>query len=75
MRQLKHPNIITLQDIYETDSELILVLELYVFCVQNYTLFRAFTSFRSSVMSESHIISDSTTSLRLSHYFLTINAE
>lgn len=29
MRQLKHPNIITLHEIYETDSELILVLELY----------------------------------------------
>lgn len=28
MRQLKHPNIISLQDIYETDSELVLVLEL-----------------------------------------------
>jgi serine/threonine protein kinase len=30
MRQLKHPNVISLQDIYETDADLILVLELYV---------------------------------------------
>lgn len=30
MRQLKHPNIISLIEIYETDVDLILVLELYV---------------------------------------------
>ena len=38
MKQLTHPNIITLQDIYETDSELILVLELYVYLTYTFLL-------------------------------------
>jgi serine/threonine protein kinase len=61
MRQLKHPNIISLQDIYETDSELILVLELYVIILLH-MLFHAFAPFRND---KSHTRS----SVFLLHYF------
>lgn len=44
MRQLKHTNIISLQEIYETDSELILVLELYVHTFV-YTTIHTFTTY------------------------------
>ena len=42
MRQLSHPNIIVLREIFESDSELTLVLELYVYAPLLCSLFFLF---------------------------------